>query len=201
MKHILFLTSSIQGSSSYSTKLGNAIIERVKEKYPGSTVEHVDLVEHNIPHLDQETLISFYTPGDQLSDNQKLAIQYSNAAVKQLLAADIIVIGAPLYNFSIHTPLKAWIDQITRAGLTFGYGDDGRPVGKVTGKKVYIAMSSGGIFSEGAFQEHDFVAPYLKSFFSFLGMKDLKVFRAEGLKVPGVKENAFERALDSISID
>jgi FMN-dependent NADH-azoreductase len=96
--------------------------------------------------------------------------------------------------------LKAWIDHITRAGITFGYGENG-PVGKVTGKKVYVAMASGGVYSEGPGKANDFVAPYLKAFLGFLGMTDLSVFRAEGLKVPGVMEHAMEKALASIEID
>jgi FMN-dependent NADH-azoreductase len=110
------------------------------------------------------------------------------------------VIGAPLYNFTIHSALKAWIDHITRAGVTFGYGESG-PIGLVTGKKVYVAMSSGGVYSEGPSTANDFVAPYLKAFLGFLGMKDVTVFRAEGLKVPGIKEHALEKAMDSIAID
>lgn len=147
----------MQGKESYSIKLGHAIVEKIQEKYPGSTLEELNLI-------------------------------------------DIIVIGAPLYNFTVHTALKAWIDHITRAGITFGYGESG-PVGKVTGKKVYIAMSSGGVFSEGPGKANDFVAPYLKAFLGFLGMTDLTVFRAEGLKVPGVKEYALEKAIKSIKID
>jgi FMN-dependent NADH-azoreductase len=200
MKHILHLKSSIQGAASYSIKLGNAIVEKIQQKYPGSTLEEVDLVGVEIPHLNPDVLRTFFIPGDELTEAEKESIRFSDAMVKQLLAADIIVIGAPLYNFTIHTALKAWIDHITRAGITFGYGENG-PVGKVTGKKVYVAMSSGGVFSEGPGKANDFVAPYLKSFLGFLGMTDLTVFRAEGLKVPGVKEYAMEKAVESIEID
>jgi FMN-dependent NADH-azoreductase len=120
--------------------------------------------------------------------------------VKQLFSSDIIVIGAPLINFTIPSSLKAWIDHITRAGVTFGYSETG-PVGKVVGKKVYIAMSSGGVYSEGPGKANDFVAPYLVAFLRVLGMTDVTVFRVEGLKVPGVKDNAMQKALDSIVID
>ena len=109
-------------------------------------------------------------------------------------------IGAPLINYTIHSSLKAWIDHITRAGITFEYGENAL-VGMVTGKKVYVAMSSGGVYSEGAGKANDFVAPYLKAFLGFLGMTDLTVFLAEGLKVVGVKEHAMEKAIDSIKID
>lgn len=200
MKKILHLISSVQGSQSYSIKLGEAIIEKIQAKYPDSTVEEVNLVDLEIPHLNPDILRSFFTPGDQLSAEEKQSLRYSDEAVKQLMAADILVIGAPLYNFTIHTALKAWIDHITRAGVTFGYGEKG-PIGLVTGKKVYVAMSSGGIYSEGPSQANDFVAPYLKAFLGFLGMTDLTVFRAEGLKVPVVKEHALEKAIDSITID
>lgn len=200
MKHILHLKSSIQGATSYSIKLGHAIVEEIQEKYPGSTVDELNLVDIEIPHLKPEVLRAFFIPSDQLTEEEKESILLSDHLVKQLFAADIIVIGAPLINFTIHTSLKAWIDHITRAGITFGYGETG-PVGKVTGKKVYVAMSSGGVYSEGPGKANDFVAPYLKAFLGFLGMTDLTVFRAEGLKVPGVKEHAMAKAIDSIKID
>lgn len=200
MKRILHLISSIQGNQSYSFKLSKAIVEKVIERYPGSTVEEVNLNDLEIPHLNPTILQSMFTPGEQLTVEAKESLRYSDEAVKQLMASDIIVIGAPLYNFTIHTALKAWIDHITRAGITFGYNENG-PVGMVTGKKVYVAMSSGGIYSEGPSKGNDFVAPYLKAFLGFLGMTDMTVFRAEGVKVPGVKEYALEKGIESIRID
>ncbi|MCC9065445.1 FMN-dependent NADH-azoreductase [Flavobacterium piscisymbiosum] len=200
MKQILHLISSIQGNESYSIKLGKTIVEKIQDKYPGSTVEELNLVDTEIPHLNPDTLRAFFIPEDQLTQKDQESIAFSNQVVKQLLAADIIVIGAPLYNFTIPSSLKSWIDHITRAGITFGYGENG-PVGKVTGKKVYVAMTSGGIYSEGPGKANDFVVPYLKSFLGFLGMTDLTAFRAEGLKVPVVKENAMKKAIESIQID
>lgn len=200
MKRVLHLISSIQGKESYSIKLGQAIIEKIQEKYPGSTFEELNLVDIDIPHLNPAVLRTFFIPGDQLTEEEKNSISFSDELVKQLLATDIIVIGAPLYNFTIHTSLKAWIDHITRAGITFGYSETG-PVGKVTGKKIYVAMSSGGVYSEGPGKANDFVAPYLQAFLGLLGMTDQTVFRAEGLKVPGVKDNAMKKAIDSIKID
>ena len=103
MKRILHLISSIQGSQSYSIKLGKAIVEKVIEKYPGSTVEELNLADLNIPHLTPAILQSMVTPGDQLTAEAKESVRYSDTAVKQLMAADIIVIGAPLINFTIPT--------------------------------------------------------------------------------------------------
>ncbi|MBB5638107.1 FMN-dependent NADH-azoreductase [Pedobacter cryoconitis] len=200
MKHILHLKSSIQGNESYSIKLGQAIVEKIQDKYPGSALEELNLVDIEIPHLTPAVLRTFFIPENQLTEQDKKSIRFSDELVKQLLAADIIVIGAPLINYTIPTVLKSWIDHITRAGITFGYGENG-PVGKVMGKKVYVAMSSGGVYSQGPGQTNDFVAPYLKAFLGFLGMTDLTVFRAEGLKVPGVKEYAMKKAIESIMVD
>ncbi|MEB0249218.1 NAD(P)H-dependent oxidoreductase [Mucilaginibacter sp. 5B2] len=197
---MLHLKSSIQGKTSYSLQLGNAIVGKIQDKYPGSKVEELDVVDSEIPHLTPNVLIAMFTPGDQLPADKKGLTHLSDELIRQLFAADIIVIGAPLINFTIHSALKAWIDHITRPGITFGYGENG-PVGMVTGKKVYVAMSSGGVYSEGPGKANDFVAPYLKAFLGFLGMTDLKVFRGEGLKVPGVKEHAMQKAIDSIVID
>jgi len=200
MKRILHLISSIQGEQSYSIKLGKAIVGKVIEKYPGSTVEELNLLDLGIPHLNAAILKSMVTPGDQLTAEAKESVRYSDAAVKQLMASDIIVIGAPLINFTIPATLKSWIDHITRPGITFSYNENG-PVGLVTGKKVYVAMSSGGVYSEGPGKANDFVAPYLKAFLGFLGMTDLTVFRAEGVKVPGIQEHALEKGIASIVID
>ena len=200
MKRILHLISSIQGKESQSMKLGNTIVEKIQQKYPGSTVEELNLVDAKIPHPTPEVLRTFFIPADQLTEEEKESIRFSDQVVKQLFAADTIVIGAPLYNFTIHTSLKAWIDHITRAGITFGYSENG-PVGMVTGKKVYVAMSSGGVYSQGPGKANDFVVPYLRAFLGALGMTDLSAFRAEGLKVPGIKEHAMEKAIESIKID
>ncbi|MNK49117.1 FMN-dependent NADH-azoreductase [compost metagenome] len=201
MKHILHLMSSIQGKESYSLKLGNIIIEKIQEKYPNITIEELNLAEQEIPHLNPATLYKLFTPVHLLNENEKESIHFSDDLLKQLFAADIIVIGAPLYNFTIHSTLKAWIDHITRPGITFGYGEDSRPIGMVTGKKVYVAMASGGIYSEGPGKTNDFVVPYLNAFLGFLGMTDLTAFRVEGVKVPEVKEHAMEKVIDSIVID
>jgi FMN-dependent NADH-azoreductase len=200
MKHILHLISSIHGEESYSIRLGKNIIEKIQQKYPGSTLEEINLVELNVPHLNEATFQSFLIPGEQLTAEQKESISFSDNALKQLMAADIIVIGAPFYNFSVPSVLKAWIDHITRPGVTFKYGESG-PMGMVIGKKVYVAMSSGGVYSAGPIQGNDFLVPYLKMFLGFLGMTDLTVFRAEGVKVPGIMEHALEKAVESVEID
>lgn len=200
-KRILQLDSSIMGEQSYSRKLGNTIVERIIEKYPNSTLEQLDLVESNMPHLTPETLHAMLMPAEHQTDEVKQKLSLSDKLLKQLFESDIIVIGAPLINRTIHTSLKAWIDHITRRGITFGYNTDGFPVGFVTGKKVYVAMSSGGVYTDKQGKANDFVAPYLQSFLGFLGMTDVTVFRAEGLHVPVVQDTSLQKGIDSIVID
>ena len=200
-KKILQLNSSIMGEQSYSRKLGNAIIEKIQEKYPESTVEQLDLVESNIPHLTPEAFQAMLAPLENQTEETKQKLNLSDKLVKQLFNADIIVIGAPLINRTIHSSLKAWIDHITRRGITFGYSKEGLPIGFVSGKKIYVAMSSGGIYTDEQGRANDFVVPYLKSFLGALGMTDLTVFRAEGLHVSEVQDKALEKGINSIVID
>ncbi|MFD2827604.1 FMN-dependent NADH-azoreductase [Leeuwenhoekiella polynyae] len=200
-KRILQINSSIMGEKSYSKRLGTAIVEKIKEKYPNSILEQLDVVERNIPHLTPEILNAMFTPEEEHTDEIRQALQLSDKLLKQLFDCDILVIGAPLINRTIHSSLKAWIDHITRRGITFGYNSDGIPIGFVSGKKVYVAMSSGGIYTDEQGKEHDFVAPYLKSFLGFLGMTDFTVFRAEGLHVPIIQDTALEKGINSIVID
>jgi len=199
MKNILHLISSPRGNDSFSIKLSNAIIVKIQDQYPGSNVEEVNLNEINIPHLNTAHLRSFFTPEEHLTVEDQDAIRYSDTAISQLMAADIIVIGAPLYNFGIPSTLKAWIDHIARAGKTFRYDEQG-PEGLVKGKKVYVAMSSGAVYSEGLYQSYDFVSSYLKAVLGFLGMTDLTLVRVEGVNIPGLKEQALDKAIESIEI-
>ncbi|TKC62091.1 FMN-dependent NADH-azoreductase [Pedobacter hiemivivus] len=198
MKKILHIISSPRSGASFSIKLGNAIIEKIQTAYPGSTVKEKNLVTEVFPHLEEAHLTSFFTPAENRTPENLIAIQHSDQAIAEIMNADIIVIGAALYNFGIHSSLKAWIDHIARAGITFRYGENG-PEGLVKGKKVYIAMASGGIYTEGAMQAYDFVAPYLKTVLSFLGMTDISVFRAEGTAIPGIQDLALEKAINSVA--
>jgi FMN-dependent NADH-azoreductase len=200
MKKILHIISSPRGGASFSIKLGNAIVEQVQAKYPGSTVTETNLVKINFPHLEEAHLASFFTPEDARTPEHWAAIKHSDDAIKQIMDADIIVLGAPLYNFAIHSTLQAWINHIVRKGITFNYDENG-PQGLIKGKKVYIAMSSGGIYTEGPMQPMDFVTPYLKMMLSFLGLSDITQFRIEGTNIPGVQDTAAEKGLNSIVID
>ncbi|UKT64078.1 FMN-dependent NADH-azoreductase [Pedobacter mucosus] len=199
MKKILHIISSPKGENSYSVKLGNAIIDKVKLANPGSIVSVKDLTVNPFPHLEEATLNAFYTPAENHTLENKKAIKNSDLAIAELKEADIIVIGAPLWNFGIPSVLKAWIDHIARANVTFKYSEAG-PEGLIKGKTVYVAMASGAIYSSGPFQAFDFVSTYLKGLLGFLGMTDLTVFRVEGSAYPGQAEAALKTGIASIEL-
>jgi FMN-dependent NADH-azoreductase len=123
---------------------------------------------------------AFFTPGEQRNAEQAYAVKLSDQLVDEVIAADVIVIGAPMYNFSVPSGLKAYIDQIARAGRTFKYTETG-PVGLLTHKKVYIVTASGGVYSEGPAAGYDFLATYLRAVLGFLGITDISFIRAEGV--------------------
>lgn len=200
MKKILHIISSPRGAASFSIQLGNAIIEKIIEAYPGSTVTENNLVYHPFPHLEEAHITSFYTPAESRTEANLEAIKHSDEAIQQIMDADIIVLGAPLYNFGVHSSLKAWIDHIVRKDITFNYGANG-PEGLIKNKKLYIATSSGGVYSTGPMQAYDFVVPYLKATLGFLGLTDVSVFRIEGTKVPGVQETAVADGIASINLN
>jgi FMN-dependent NADH-azoreductase len=139
----------------------------------------------------------FLYPCRKPDTGNKAALQHSDRAIAEITDADVIVIGAPLWNFGIPSLLKACIDHIARAGLTFKYSEAGAE-SLVKGKTVYIAMAAGAVYSNGPYQAFDFVWTYLKAALRFLGMTDLKVFRVEGSAYPGQAETALQKGIDSI---
>ncbi len=197
MKKILHIISSPRGEASFSIKLGKSIIDKLLVAYPGSTVKEHVLVNNHFPHIEEAQITSFFTPPPQRTSQNMEALKHSDEAIREVMDADIIVIGAPMYNFSIPSTLKAWIDHIARAGVTFKYDEKG-PKGLIEGKKVYLAISSGGIYSEGAMKPYDFGTPYLQMVLGFLGIKDISVVRAEGTSMPDKKDSVIETAVKSL---
>jgi len=196
MKKILNVISSARGAASNSTQLVNAIAEKLTAQYPGSTVKVRDLVEHHYPHLEEAHLNAFYGPATPESEE---AARHSDEAIEEVFEADIIVIGVPIYNFHIPSALKAWVDHLARAGKTFSY-QSGRPEGLIKDKKIYLAIASGGIYSDGPMKSFDFAEPYLRALFGFLGVTDITTFRVEGVNVPDLKETALQKGIESIVV-
>jgi len=200
MKKILNIISSPRGTESNSIRLAEALIDKLTTQHPGSIVKTVDLVRKKFPHLEEAQLAGFFTPPDKQTEEHREAIRHSEEAIRDVFDSDILVIGAPMYNFSLPSALKAWIDHIVRAGKTFSYSEKG-PAALVNGKKVYLLIASGGVFSEGPYREYDFVEPYLKWILGFIGMTDITTIRVEGLAIPGLKETALEKAIAGIHLN
>ena len=160
--NILHISSSPRREASYSRKLGAAIVSRLQETYPGSTVKPHDLMSPVFPQMEEVHLASFFTPTEAHTPELTEAIRHSDTAIAELLDADAIVIEAPMYNFSITSSLKSWIDHIARAGKTFRYTAAG-PEGLVKDKKVYLAITTGGIYTEGPYKPFDFTENYLRT--------------------------------------
>lgn len=191
MSNILLVTSSPRGAASLSTKVGTELAEKLKTSLPGGRIVKRDLVSNPLPHIEPDYASGIYTPPEARTPHQADLVNVSDAAVDELLAADHIVLATGLINFSISSTLKSWVDHISRSGRTFAYRADG-PKGLVTGKKVYLVVASGGIYSEGPAAVMDFAVPYLKSVLAFNGMTDVEVIRVEGT---GMGEDAIKAAL------
>jgi FMN-dependent NADH-azoreductase len=180
MTTILHINSSIRGTDSVSRQLSSEFVSKWKATNPGDIVIERDLAQDPVPHLTEQMMGAFFTTADRRSPEQARTVKLADALVEELLGADVIVLGAPMYNFSISSALKAWIDHVTRAGVTFNYTDTG-PVGLLKDKKVYVFTASGGIYSDGPAQSMNFQEPYLRLILGFIGLTDITVVRSEGL--------------------
>jgi FMN-dependent NADH-azoreductase len=181
--NILHLDSSVLGQNSASRALTAAIVGRLLHDAPNAQVQHRDLAgEHALPHLDGASLVK--------SDPTEAA--RSARAMEDFLAADVVVLGAPMYNFGIPSQLKAWIDRVAVAGKTFRYTAEG-PQGLAGGRKVIVAATYGG--QHPVESGRNFVEPYLRQVFGFLGIDDVEFVSAEGLNIsPELRSQALEAA-------
>ena len=193
---LLHIDSSVLGDNSVTRILTARTVAAWQASHPGTSVEYIDLALNSPTHLSSDSL-GFRLAADSpdLSDVQRRENAISEALVSQFLAADVVVVGAPLYNFAIPSQLKAWIDRISQAGRTFSYSEKG-PVGLAGGKTVIVASGRGGVYStsEGArAMEHQ--ESYLAVVFGFMGITDVRFVRAEGVNMGAdAKAKALEAA-------
>jgi FMN-dependent NADH-azoreductase len=180
MAKVLHIDSSVRSTGSLTRQLGSEFIAKLKAADASTTVATRDLATSPVPHLTEQMLGAYFTPAEQRNAEQAFTIKTSDTLVDELLAADTIVIGAPMYNFSVTSGLKAWIDHVARAGRTFKYGANG-PEGLVSGKKVIVFVATGGAYSEGPAAAYDHTTTYLRSVLGFLGMTDVTFVVAEGV--------------------
>ncbi|MBA8843510.1 FMN-dependent NADH-azoreductase [Falsochrobactrum ovis] len=194
MSSILLVTSSPRGNESLSSKFAIDLANQLADRLPSAAIVHRDIGSHPVPHLDEVTTTAIRKPAEARNAEEAAAVAYSDQLVDELLAADAVVIATGLINFSIYSTLKSWIDNVARAGLTFRYTESG-PVGLATGKKVYLVLAAGGVYSEGAAKSMDHAVPYLKSVLGFMGMTDVEVIYVEGLAFgPEAAEKAISAA-------
>lgn len=178
MNNILVLNSSVLGEQSVSRLLVDEAVHRLLEGNPGATVVNRDLGTAPNPHLTPATVAGIR--GTPTTEAELAARALSDDLIAELQAADTLVIGAPMYNFSIATGLKAWFDHVLRPGKTFSYSEAG-PQGLITGKRIIVIVSRGGHYSNGPAQAMDFQEPYLRTLFRFIGLNHVTFVRAEKL--------------------
>ncbi|MGB3288005.1 MAG: NAD(P)H-dependent oxidoreductase [Burkholderiaceae bacterium] len=199
---LLHVDSSINGANSVSRKLTKDTVAQWLADTPDTQVDYLDLAEDTPSHFSRDAMGFRLPPSNEaLTDAQRKENELSEALVSQFLAADVIVVGAPLYNFSIPSQLKAWIDRLAQGGRTFKYTENG-VVGLASGKTVIAALSRGGVYSNseaGRAMEHQ--ETYLKTVFGFFGITDVRIVRAEGTDMgPDSRAQAFKTADECIKV-
>lgn len=182
MSTLLHIDSSARFTGSITRELSAAYAQQWQAKNPGGRVIRRDLASDTLPHINEALLGAYFTPADQRSAEQQGIIALSDKLVDELIAADTLVIGIPMYNFAPPSAFKAWIDHICRAGRTFKYGENG-PVGLLSGKRAVVILSRGGVYSEGPAQVFDFQGTYIKSVLGFIGITDVELVIAEGVSM------------------
>jgi FMN-dependent NADH-azoreductase len=192
---ILQINSSARSEGSQSARLANTIVERLRAAQPDAELTVRDLASKPHPALDEAALGALFTPAEQRTAAQNARVALDDALIAEVQSADVLVLGVPMYNFGITTQLKNWIDAIARAKVTFQYTANG-PEGLLKGKKVYIALTRGGVYRD---TQADSQVPYLKMVLGFLGLTDIEFVYAEGMAMgPEAEQQAIASALQQI---
>jgi FMN-dependent NADH-azoreductase len=176
MNSLLVINTSAAREGSVSRTLVEETVAKLQQAHPAATVVRRDLGANPVPHLSVETLGGIR--GVPATAEEARARALSDELIAELRAADTIVIGAPMYNFGVTTGLRAWFDHVLRAGETFSYSEAG-PKGLLTGKRVIVIESRGGLYSEGPAKAIDFQEPYLRHLLGFVGITDVTFIHAE----------------------
>lgn len=178
MSTLLQINASLAGSHGQSSQLADRFVADWIAKHPGGHVVKRDLAADPVPHLTAERFQAFFAQPEARSAEQRAVAEYSDALIEELKSADTVVFAVPMYNFSVPSTLRAYFDHIARAGVTFRYTANG-PEGLLKGKKAYVFITRGGIYSNGVETQ----TPYLKQFLGFIGITDVQFVYAEGLSM------------------
>lgn len=198
--NILQVLSSSRGAASNSTRVANRIVERLRDIDPRANFVVRDLNRTPHPVLDEAALTALFTPAGERTPEQAARVALDDALIAEIQAADVVVLGVPMYNFAVPATLKNWIDAIARAGVTFRYTEHG-PEGLLKGKKLYVALARGGRYRN---TPADTQVPYLTTMFGFLGIADVHFIYAEGLSLGAAAEHdaiagAYEQIEDALA--
>ncbi|WP_298601005.1 FMN-dependent NADH-azoreductase [Zoogloea sp.] len=179
MSTLLKINASLFSANGQSSQLTERFVAAWQASHPGTQVIERDLAANPVPHMDGARFMAFLAKPEERSAEQQAVVDFSDALIAELRAADAIVIGLPMYNFGIPSQLKAYFDHIARAGVSFRYTANG-PEGLITGKKAYILAARGGIY---AGTPKDSQTTYVRDFLGFIGITDVEFVYAEGLNM------------------
>ncbi len=195
--NILHIESSIFAEQGVSSQLTRTLVEKLKHSSTGSVVKTRNFAEEPVPHFDADVLQALMTDASERSDAQQSKVDYADQQISDIQWADTLVIGMPMYNFSVPSMLKAWFDYVARAGVTFRYTDQG-PVGLLQGKKAFVVATRGGIYKD---TQADSQTPFVETFLKFIGIDDIEFIYAEGLNMgDSSKQQAIEQAENQIQL-
>lgn len=196
MSKVLLVESSARQQGSVSRQLAEQFVQHWQARNAANSVTVKDLAANPLPHLDEQLLASWMLPAEQHSAEQQAALARSDQAIAELKDADVLVLGVPMYNFSIPSTLKAWIDHVLRAGVTFKYTEQG-PQGLLSGKRAVVLTARGGVY---AGSPNDYQAPYLQQVLAFIGITDVQFIHAEGLNMgPEMAEKGVASAQEQLN--
>ena len=181
MSRVLIIESSARQQDSVSRQLTQQFISQWQAAHPADQITVRDLAINPVPHLDSTLLGGWMKPAEQRNEIEQLALERSNQLTDELVAANVLVLAAPMYNFAIPSTLKAWFDHVLRAGVTFKYGETG-PQGLLIGKRAYVLTARGGIYAGSSLDHQE---PYLRQVLGFVGIHDVTFIHAEGLNMGG----------------
>ncbi|MFJ4141651.1 FMN-dependent NADH-azoreductase [Pseudomonas sp. NPDC089734] len=179
MSRVLIIESSARQQDSVSRQLTQQFISQWKTSHPGDEITVRDLGTDPVPHLDSTLLGGWMKPAEQRNAIEQAALERSNLLTDELVAADVLVLAAPMYNFAIPSTLKAWFDHVLRAGVTFKYGETG-PQGLLLNKRAFVLTARGGIYAGSSLDHQE---PYLRQVLGFVGIHDVSFIHAEGLNM------------------
>jgi FMN-dependent NADH-azoreductase len=195
-RHILCLTSSPRGDTSYSTLVGMRVLRELRQVYPDATVTIRDLARNPLPHVDEDFATATRSVAGPRTDRQHALIERSDALIEELMDADVLVIASSMINLGVPSTLKTWVDHVARPGRTFRYTRTGEMQGLLRGRRAILVLTRGGIYSQGPQRacEHD--ESYLRSALGLMGIEDVQSIVAEGLALgPEVAERAIDAAM------